>query len=79
MGVPIRQLVRVGTYLLKQRLAGRDKFPLLIELEPLFQCNLECAGCGKIQYPEEILRKRMSVEEAINGVLDAVARSMEEL
>ncbi len=69
MGVPIRQLARVGTYLLKQRITGRDKFPLIVELEPLFQCNLECAGCGKIQFPKEILKKRMSVDDAIQGVL----------
>ncbi len=65
MGVPFRQMLRVGTYLLRQKLSRREKFPLIVELEPLFQCNLECAGCGKIQYPKEILRRRMSVEDAL--------------
>ncbi len=73
MGVPIRQMVRVGTYLLSQRIKGNDKFPLIVELEPLFQCNLECAGCGKIQFPKEILAKRMSVEDAIDGVMESGA------
>jgi hopanoid biosynthesis associated radical SAM protein HpnH len=68
MPVSLRQSLRVGTYLVRQRLARREKFPLIVELEPLFACNLECAGCGKIQYPTEILRKRLSVEEAVAAV-----------
>src|SRR2546430_10177531 len=68
MGVPIRQGARMGFYLMRQRLAKRDKFPLIVELEPLFQCNLECAGCGKIQHPEHILRRRMRVEDAVGAI-----------
>jgi len=68
MGVPFRQSLRIGTYLLRQRLARRTRFPLLLELEPLFACNLACAGCGKIQHPPEVLRRRMSVEEAVAAV-----------
>ena len=56
MAVRMRQSTRMGWYLLRQRLAGREKFPLIVELEPLFQCNLECSGCGKIQHPEHELR-----------------------
>ncbi len=63
--VPLRQSTRVGLYLLRQKLARRDKFPLVVELEPLFACNLACAGCGKIQHPTEVLRQRVSVEEAV--------------
>jgi hopanoid biosynthesis associated radical SAM protein HpnH len=55
----------MGWYLLRQRLSGREKFPLLVELEPLFACNLKCNGCGKIQQPHEILRQRMPVEQAV--------------
>jgi hopanoid biosynthesis associated radical SAM protein HpnH len=65
MPIPLRQSARIGTYLLRQKLAHRDKFPLIVELEPLFACNLECAGCGKIQYPTDVLRQRVSVEAAI--------------
>ncbi|MGH2891276.1 MAG: radical SAM protein, partial [Solirubrobacteraceae bacterium] len=68
MPVPFRQSVRMGSYLLSQRLHRRDKFPLLVELEPLFQCNLECAGCGKIQHPESTLRRRMPVEQAVGAI-----------
>jgi hopanoid biosynthesis associated radical SAM protein HpnH len=68
MGVPVRQSVRLGAYLFKQKLARRDKFPLLVELEPLFACNLACVGCGKIQYPAHILKQRMSVEQAVAAV-----------
>ena len=68
MSVPIRQGARMGFYLMRQRLAKRDKFPLLVELEPLFQCNLECAGCGKIQHPEHVLRRRMPVEQAVAAI-----------
>ena len=56
MPVPLRQSLRVGSYLMKQKLRGVDKFPLIVELEPLFQCNLACAGCGKIQHPDQVLR-----------------------
>ncbi|HXR21189.1 MAG TPA: adenosyl-hopene transferase HpnH, partial [Acidimicrobiales bacterium] len=65
MGVPLRQSVKVGAYVARQKLAKRDKYPLIVELEPLFACNLECHGCGKIQYPTETLRKRLSVEQAL--------------
>ena len=68
MGIPLRQSVKIGSYLIRQKLAGRDKFPLIVELEPLFACNLECNGCGKIQYPTEILRKRLSVEQAVAAI-----------
>ena len=73
MGVPVRQSMRLGTYLLKQKLAHRDKFPLLVELEPLFACNLACVGCGKIQYPAHILKQRMPVEQAIAAIEEAGA------
>src|SRR5919106_1068975 len=66
--VPIRQSTRVGLYLLRQKLARRDKFPLVLELEPLFACNLACAGCGKIQHPTEVLRQRVSVDDAVGAV-----------
>src|SRR5207245_7797221 len=55
-------------YLRGQKLRRGEKFPLLVELEPLFQCNLECAGCGKIQHPEHVLRRRMSVENAVGAI-----------
>ena len=68
MPVPLRQSVRVGAYLMRQRLARREKFPLIVELEPLFQCNLACSGCGKIQQPDHVLRQRMPVEQAIGAI-----------
>src|SRR5690348_7382908 len=68
MSVPLRQSVTVGRYLMKQRLRKNDKFPLLVELEPLFQCNLACSFCGKIQYPEHILKKRMPVDKALAAI-----------
>ncbi len=73
MGVPVRQSVRLGAYLFKQKLARRDKFPLLVELEPLFACNLACVGCGKIQYPAHILKQRMPVEQAVAAIEESGA------
>src|SRR6266516_7617166 len=73
MGVPLRQSLRMGSYLMKQKLSGREKFPLLVELEPLFQCNLECAGCGKIQHPEATLRRRMPVDQAVAAIEESGA------
>src|SRR5437660_9254700 len=68
MAVTMRQSARMGWYLMRQRLAKREKFPLLVEVEPLFQCNVECAGCGKIQHPEHVLRRRMPVEQAVGAI-----------
>ena len=68
MAIPLRQQMRVGAYILKQRLLGRDKYPLVLMLEPLFRCNLACAGCGKIDYPTPILNRRLSVRECLDAV-----------
>ncbi len=68
MPVPMRQAARMGAYLMEQKLRGRDKYPLIVELEPLFQCNLACEGCGKIQHPVHELRRRMPVDQAIGAI-----------
>ena len=68
MSVPLIQAYRVGKYIAAQKLRGVKRYPLVLMLEPLFQCNLACAGCGKIDYPKEILQKRLSVEEALHAV-----------
>ena len=68
MAVSLRQTVAVGSYALKQRLAGRKRYPLVLMLEPLFRCNLACFGCGKIDYPDAILNKRLSVQECLDAV-----------
>jgi hopanoid biosynthesis associated radical SAM protein HpnH len=68
MAVPLRQSVKVGAYIFRQRLARREKYALVLELEPLYQCNLACAGCGKIQHPDHILRRRLSVRDAVGAV-----------
>ena len=62
MSIPLRQALVVGAYILTQRLQGRKRFPLVLMLEPLFRCNLACAGCGKIQHPTPILRQNLSPE-----------------
>jgi hopanoid biosynthesis associated radical SAM protein HpnH len=66
--MPLRQSLRVGSYLLGQKLRGNKKFPLIVELEPLFACNLKCAGCGKIQQPASLLKQRMPVEQALGAI-----------
>jgi hopanoid biosynthesis associated radical SAM protein HpnH len=68
MAVPLRQSAKVGAYVMRQRLARREKYALVLELEPLFQCNLACAGCGKIQQPDHLLRRRMPVADAVAAV-----------
>jgi hopanoid biosynthesis associated radical SAM protein HpnH len=68
MSVPLIQQYRVARYILGNRLRGIRRYPLVLMLEPLFQCNLACAGCGKIDYPEEVLKRRMSVAEALQAV-----------
>src|SRR5947208_6420929 len=68
MPVPISQAWTVAAYVLKQKLSGRKRYPLVLMLEPLFRCNLACAGCGKIQYPPHILKKNLSLEDALRAV-----------
>jgi hopanoid biosynthesis associated radical SAM protein HpnH len=68
MSVPLSQMWTVGTYVIRQKLRGRKRYPLVLMLEPLFRCNLACAGCGKIQYPAQILRKNLSVEKCLQAV-----------
>ncbi len=68
MAVPVSQMWTVATYVLKQRLRGVERYPLVLMLEPLFRCNLECAGCGKIQYPANILKQNLSPEQCFQAV-----------
>jgi hopanoid biosynthesis associated radical SAM protein HpnH len=65
--------MRIGAHLMKQKLRGVKKFPLLVELEPLFACNLKCNGCGKIQHPASVLKQRMPVEQAVAAIEEAGA------
>ena len=68
MAVPLRQVIRVGAYVVGQHLKGVRRYPLVLMLEPLFRCNLACAGCGKIDYPDAILNQRLSVDECLDAV-----------
>src|SRR5258708_31811494 len=68
MPIPLRQNMKIGSHLLRQRMKGTKHYPFIVEIEPLFACNLSCPGCGKIQHPTEILRKRLSVEDVVNAV-----------
>jgi hopanoid biosynthesis associated radical SAM protein HpnH len=63
--IPLRQTIRVGAYVIGQHLRGVRRYPLVLMLEPLFRCNLACAGCGKIDYPDAILNQRLSVDECV--------------
>jgi hopanoid biosynthesis associated radical SAM protein HpnH len=73
MSVPLSQMWTVATYVVRQKLAGRRRYPFVLMLEPLFRCNLACAGCGKIQYPAQILRKHLSVEQCLAAVAECGA------
>lgn len=68
MSVSLHQQARIGAYVMKQTLLGRDKYPLVLFLEPLFRCNLACPGCGKIDYPAPILNRRLTVQECLDAV-----------
>jgi hopanoid biosynthesis associated radical SAM protein HpnH len=68
LGIPFGQAARIGAYLVRQKLSGRKRFPLVLMLEPLFRCNLACAGCGKIDYPSEILNQRLSLDECMAAI-----------
>jgi hopanoid biosynthesis associated radical SAM protein HpnH len=73
MGIPLRQSLKIGLYLARQKVRGRTKFPLIVELEPLFACNLKCPGCGKIQHPASVLKQRMPVEQAVGAIEESGA------
>jgi len=68
LGIPLHEAAVIGAYLLRQQLAGRKRYPLVLMLEPLFRCNLACAGCGKIDYPDKILDARLSVDDALGAI-----------
>jgi hopanoid biosynthesis associated radical SAM protein HpnH len=68
MAVPFFKEMKIGAYLVRQKLMGRKRYPLVLMLEPLFRCNLACAGCGKIDYPDPILNRRLSVQECLDAV-----------
>ena len=68
MGIPLLQKIKVAKYILQQKIKGNKKYPLVLMLEPLFRCNLTCAGCGKIDYPDEILNQRMSLKDCLDAV-----------
>ena len=68
MSVPLSQMWTVASYVVSQKLRGRKRYPLVLMLEPLFRCNLACAGCGKIQYPAHVLRRHLSVEQCLRAV-----------
>ncbi len=68
MAVPLIQQLRVGAYVMKQRLCRNTRYPLVLMLEPLFRCNLACPGCGKIDYEDQVLNKRLSAEECLAAV-----------
>lgn len=67
MAVPLKQAIKIGFYIFKQKITGHKRYPLVLMLEPLFRCNLECLGCGKIQKPNEILKKNLTVEESLRA------------
>ena len=68
MGIPLYEAAVIGAYVLRQHLKGRKRYPLVLMLEPLFRCNLACAGCGKIDYPEKILDQRIAVADALDAI-----------
>jgi hopanoid biosynthesis associated radical SAM protein HpnH len=68
MGIPLTQALSIGAYVVRQHLSGRKRYPLVLMLEPLFRCNLACAGCGKIDYPDSILDQRLSVADSLHAI-----------
>jgi hopanoid biosynthesis associated radical SAM protein HpnH len=68
VSIPIFQKAVVGAYIMRKHLSGQKRYPLALMLEPLFRCNLACSGCGKIDYPDDILDQRLSLEECLGAV-----------
>src|SRR4029078_9445490 len=74
MAIPFFKELRIGGYLIKQKLLGRKRYPLVLMLEPLFRCNLACVGCGKIDYPAPILNRRLTVQKSLGAAREGGAR-----
>jgi hopanoid biosynthesis associated radical SAM protein HpnH len=68
LGIPFAQAARIGAYVIGKTLKGEKRYPLVLMLEPLYRCNLACAGCGKIDYPDEILNQRLSYEQCMEAI-----------
>ena len=73
MPVPVFQALKIGSYIFRQKMKGNKRYPLVMMLEPLFRCNLECIGCGKIQKPNEILKQNMSPEKCFKAAKECGA------
>ena len=68
MGIPVSQMAKIGSYVVRQHVLGRKHYPLVLMLEPLFRCNLACAGCGKIDYPDKILNQRLPLADCLEAI-----------
>ena len=68
MGLPVEAVTRIGAYIARQHFSGKKRYPLVLMLEPLYRCNLACAGCGKIDYPDEILNQRLSYDQCMEAI-----------
>ena len=77
MGVPLSQMWTVASYVIKQKMQRRGRYPLVLMLEPLFRCNLACAGCGKIQHPTETLRRHLSPEACFRAAFSLTLPHLE--
>ena len=73
MAVPLLQTAMVGAYVVGRHLRGVKRYPLVLMLEPLFRCNLACAGCGKIDYPDPLLNRRLSVDDCLEAARECGA------
>ncbi|MGF1478710.1 MAG: adenosyl-hopene transferase HpnH [Cyanophyceae cyanobacterium] len=68
MAIQLQQALEVGKYIVAQRLKGRQRYPLVLMLEPLFRCNLACPGCGKIQHPQNVLQQHLTPAQCFAAV-----------
>jgi hopanoid biosynthesis associated radical SAM protein HpnH len=68
LAIPLAVTARVGAYIMKNQFSGVKRYPLVLMLEPLFRCNLACVGCGKIDYPGEILNQRLTVDQCMEAI-----------
>ena len=76
MGIPLLQKLFVGSYVVRQRLTGRKRYPLVLMLEPLHACNLTCTGCGRIREYASTIKDKLTVDECLAGVTREAARAI---
>src|SRR5262245_40352804 len=71
MRFPLSLTLSMAAYILRKKIAGVKRFPLVLMLEPLRACNLTCTGCGRIREYSTSVKDKLSLDECLAAVDEA--------